>query len=184
MNEDKYARHVADLTRERIAETEKLLEEIKRKGEEARGIYESSLAGDSRDPFELMKQDVSLVMAFLDDPDPARRKSALHVAMLYWKHDDSLTHRIMRVAKDDVDAAVRIGAAQAMWAIHRASGSRSLQTFLASIVLDGTEEPNVRKAAYYTLLLTVGRAKHTGPFSIRLQFPEDVDWSIVDDYKE
>jgi hypothetical protein len=184
MNEDESSRDLADLARERIAETERLLEEIRRKGEVARADDDSPLAEVPCDPFELMKQDVSLVLTFLDDPDPAQRKTALHVAMLYWKGDESLQSRIMKAAKDDVDVEVRTGAAQAMWAFHRVNPSRSLQTFLASIVRDETEEHEVRKAAYYTLLLTMDRAQHTGPLSIRLRFPEDVDWSLVDDYRE
>jgi hypothetical protein len=159
-------------------------EGIKRNTDQARAGHESPASEATTHPLELLKRDVALVTAFLDDPDPARRQSALHIAMLYWKHVDALKHRIMKAAREDNDTDVRIGAIQALWAFHRANPSRSLQSFLASFVRDEAEGAELRKIAYYTLLLTNGRTDQSGPRSIRLRFPEDVDWSFVGDYAE
>jgi hypothetical protein len=149
-----------------------------------RGRADMSQPAAASDPMEQMKRDVSLVIASLDNPDPAQRQAALHIGMLYWKHDETLKNRIMKAAKEDSDVDVRIGAIRAIWPFHRVrsnhvSSGRALQTFLATFVLDEAEWPEQRRIAYYTLLLTAGRTEFEGPRSIRLRFPEDVDWVWV-----
>jgi HEAT repeat protein len=111
------------------------------------------------------------VAALLDHEDAIVREEAMGLLFVKWG-DTSLRERLMELIRSDPDFGVRSQAALALAATSRPQSKSDDVQLLRSIVLNRSEDPNVRVTAYEALYQMVN-----GKF-ISLDDDTDIDEDV------
>jgi HEAT repeat protein len=128
-------------------------------------------------PREPLPSLVGRIAQLLQHSDPDIREEALRVIAIRWKVKEGRTHALEMLSADPAPG-VRGAAAYALAALADLSTVAEDTKRLLGSLLDTTEQPNVRGAAYDALLIV--QRKPNFPTKRRDFDPEaDVDWPWI-----
>lgn len=117
------------------------------------------------------------ISPLLSHDDPDIREEALRILVTRWK-DAAYRHKTAQMLISDPAPTVRGAAAYALTAISDEFTKSEHTALLLNTLLDESEEPNVRGAAYDALLIL--HRRQAFPTKQREFDPElDVDWAWV-----
>jgi tetratricopeptide (TPR) repeat protein len=119
------------------------------------------------------------------------RSCAIEILVMQWHitTDNASVTRILDLAVSDSDVDVRMSAITKLASLFKKTDNVDLGNTLAKIILNDSEDSTIREAAYRGLLQVKGisglsrrwieKTEHNDP---RVNFPEDVDWELVNSF--
>jgi len=136
--------------------------------------------GGARLPLLLNSQEETL--RCLDDPDPNIRELGIHLAVDHWSLCHRISERCEEMAVADPSNAVRCMAIGALGRCHRGKKNARVGSIIASVVLDPNSSFEERKSAYLSLVLVEGNNQRYSISQVLLDFPNTIDWVLVNNY--
>jgi HEAT repeat protein len=121
----------------------------------------------------------------LDDPDPKMRWAAVTLMTYHWGAAEQFKAKCEWIAFHDPDPLVRSKAIGCLGFCFSGTSEQRIESILADVVSNDSEDYSVRRSAYISLLRVNGAQKMPPPASaLNLRIPEDVDWAFVRSVRE
>lgn len=134
------------------------------------------------DKWESMMAGQKATEAFLRDPDWNARSVAITLLAEYWKVPREYSHVFETIALNDPVADVRGVAVTCLGTLFKATKDRRVQSFLARVVSNNSEDCRIREAAYRELFRVEGTGLFDSPPLFGFNFTRDVKWGLVRRY--
>ena len=115
----------------------------------------------------------------LNDPNPLFRQAAAYVLETKFENNDEVVSAFTDIIKTESDEVVMVRAMGYIASYYRNSNNVECSRSFAKIVCAEHKSLEIRRFAYWCLILVV-RGVHTWKESLpNLRFPQDVNWKLV-----
>ena len=162
-----------------ITECRDILSDLRKSMEDSWRVQAGNLA-------DSMINDVEAARRGLSHEDSNIRNVALSILAtnLEMRSNLQFTQTCERMALFENDAAVRSNACACLGLCFTNTHDLRIASLLSKVVVSTVESVNARYVAYVSLLMVMGRFDEWKSRAITFQFPEEVDWNIVQTYSQ
>lgn len=160
------------------------LEELRAQIAESRSLRREAWGALAGSELGHMFESPDVAARYLQHPDPRLRQAALGILTSHWPPSSLITQECERLEIEDPDPEVRKTARACLITCYSKLQDARLVRVFARTVKDESSSLDLRISAYEALFMIRDMPPSTWPGmrmrSGELRFPEDVDWSFVE----
>ncbi len=167
-----------------IAEGKRIIAECKESSGEIERMHREYLrhrAGPFLD--EMMRSRIAAEACLTNDSSLVRGV-AIEILFDVWDARDKVfTEQCRDMVQNDTDTEVRGLAALQLGKLYEGTNDSEAGHLLAAMVADASLQADLRQSAYFALLNVCGLFSLRPEILLRFQFPDNVDWSVVSQFR-